>query len=143
VTPYRRFSLLVGLAVAIGSVVLSLGIARVIERYVADETATQTGRELVEHYNSSIFAPTIFERALDADEQLRFGRTVKFHLDVYDIVQVRMYMPDGTIVYSYDSALIGQSAFALPGAERAAAAARGQRSYEVSGDAAEIGRAHV
>jgi signal transduction histidine kinase len=132
-TPYRRFSVLVALVVAVGSIVISLAIAQVIERYVADETASQTARELEDHY-TVIFGSTVFERPLSADEQTRFHRSVRFHLDVYDIVQVRMYRPDGTIVYSYDPAVIGASAFDLLGAERARAAARGEHSYEVGLD---------
>ena len=137
-TPYRRFSALVALAVAVGSVVLSLAIARVIERYVAEETATQTAREVADHY-PSIFGPTIFQQPLSPDEQTRFNRTVRFHLDIYDIVQVRMYKPDGTIVYSYDPAAVGGSAFEGPGAERARGAARGERAYDVGGDGIDTG----
>jgi signal transduction histidine kinase len=130
VTPYRRFSLLVAAAVAVGSIVLSLAIGQVIERYVADETASQTGRELEEHY-TALFGSTVFERPLSPDEQTRFARTVKFHLDVYDITQVWMYKPDGSVVYSYDPSAIGGSAFAWPAGERSRAAARGEHSYQV------------
>src|SRR5688572_5654923 len=108
-TPYQRFSLVVAGLFLVGSVVVSFTIARVIEYFVAQDTASQTAREIEDHY-TVIFGPTIFQQPLSPDEQTRFARTVKFHLDVYDIVQVRMYKPDGTIVYSYDPSIIGQSA---------------------------------
>src|SRR2546425_3291504 len=134
-TPYQRFSLLVAGLFLIGSVVIALAIGRVIEYFVAADTATQTARELEEHY-AVIFGPTIFLQPLSPDEQARFNRTVKFHLDVYDIVQVRMYKPDGTIVYSYDTSLIGRSALQLPEADRARNAVVGQTQYEMRSDGA-------
>lgn len=132
-TPYQRFSILVATSFVIGAVVLSLTIARVIQQYVADDTAAQTSRELDGHFNV-IFGQDIFLRPFAADEQARFARTVKFHLDVYDVVQVRFYKPDGTIVYSYDPAVVGTSAFDLPEPERARLAAAGEGSYEWTTD---------
>ncbi len=129
-TPYQRFSLLVAAAFIVGSLVLSLALSAVIERYVADETATQTGREIDEHYRV-VLGDTIFQRPLAPDEQTRFRNTIKFHLDVYDIVQATLYKPDGTIVFSYSPDLIGRSAFELPGADRARRAAAGMQSYEL------------
>jgi signal transduction histidine kinase len=134
-TPYQRFSLLVAGLFLIGSIIVALTIGRVIEYFVAQDTATQTAREVADHY-INIFGPTIFQQPLSADEQTRFNRTVRFHLDVYDIVQVRMYKPDGTIVYSYDPGLVGRSALQLPEADRAARATRGERQYEMSSDGA-------
>src|SRR5262249_24254576 len=58
-TPYQRFSLLVAATFVLGTVVLSLTIATIIERYVADDTATQTAREIDEHYRL-IFDDSIF-----------------------------------------------------------------------------------
>jgi signal transduction histidine kinase len=130
-TPYQRFSLVVAALFLTGSLVIALTIGRVIEYFVAAETATQTARELEDHY-AVIFGPTIFLQPLSPDEQTRFNRTVKFHLDVYDIVQVRMYKPDGTIVYSYDPSLVGQSTRSLPGASQADRAIGGERHYEMS-----------
>jgi signal transduction histidine kinase len=130
-TPYTRFTVLVAVALVFGSVVLSFTIGAVIQRYVADDTASQTAREIDEHYRV-ILGNTIFERPLDQDEQTRFGRTIKFHLDVYDIVQATLYKPDGTIVYSYTPGLVGKSALDQPEAEHARQAIAGQQSYELT-----------
>jgi signal transduction histidine kinase len=132
-TPYQRFSILVAASFVVGAVVLSLTISRIIQRFVAEDTAAQTSRELEEHF-TVIFGQDVFLRPYAPDEQARFGRTVKFHLDVYDIDQVRLYKPDGTIVYSYDPALIGQSAFETGDPTNARKAAAGERSYEWSMD---------
>src|SRR5262245_21351048 len=132
-TPYQRFSLLVAGLFLAGSFGVALMIGRVIEYFVAQDTATQTAREVADHY-INIFGPTIFQQPLSPDEQTRFNRTVRFHLDVYDIVQVRMYKPDGTIVYSYDPTLVGQSTRRLPGADQAERAASGERQYQVGSD---------
>lgn len=130
-TPLQRFSLLVALAFTVAATVLSLLIATVVERLVAEDTASQTMRELDEHYRV-IFGQSIFERPLSPDEQRRFAQTVRFHLDVYDIVQATMLRPDGTIVYSYAPALIGTSAFDRPTAEHVRAALDGKSSYRVT-----------
>jgi signal transduction histidine kinase len=135
-TPYQRFSLVVAGLFVIGSLVIGLTIGRVIEYFVAQETATQTAREIEDHY-TVIFGPTIFQQPLSPDEQTRFARTVKFHLDVYDITQVWMYKPDGTIVYSYDPSAIGQSALQVLGGSRAERAISGEAQYTVTSDGAQ------
>lgn len=131
-TPFQRFSILVAAMFLIGSTVLSIVIGRIIEQYVAQDTATQTTHEIEEHFRI-IFGPAIFGAPFSPDEQTRFERTVRFHLDVYDIKQVWMYRPDGQVVYSYDPAAIGKSLFAGDDAPHARAAALGEPSYLVRG----------
>lgn len=80
-----------------------------------------------------MFGDSIFKGRLSPNEQARFFRTVKFHLDVYDIVQTRMYTPDGTIVYSYTPSQVGTSAFDSTPNSPAREAARGQKSSATVG----------
>ena len=130
-TPYTRFTVLVALAFVVGALALSLAISGVIQRYVADDTATQTAREIDEHYRV-VLGDTIFQRPLAPDEQRRFAATIKFHLDVYDIAQATLYKPDGTIIFSYTPDLIGKSAQSLPQADRIQRAINGEESYELT-----------
>jgi signal transduction histidine kinase len=127
-TPYQRFSLFLAGALLLGAVALSVTIATIIERFVAQDTAVQTAREVEVHY-PTIFGDQIFRRPFSREEQVHFDRTVRLHLDVYDVVWVRMYQPNGTIVYGYDPALVGRSVFHDPDADLARRAAAGEMSY--------------
>jgi signal transduction histidine kinase len=138
-TPYTRFSVLVAASFVVGSLVLSLTIGAVIQRYVADDTALQTAREIDEHYRV-VLGNSIFQRPLDQDEQTRFARSIKFHLDVYDIVQATLYKPDGTIVYSYTPSLVGKSAVEVTDREHAQRAIAGERSYELTDSSHLVGQ---
>ena len=137
--PYQRFTFLVSTVIVIGSLVLSLAVSFVIEQFIASDTTTQTAREVEEHYRV-VFGDSIFKGPLSPDEQARFFRTVKFHLDVYDIVQTKMYTPDGTIVYSYTPSQVGTSAFETTPNSPARAAAQGQRSSATVGAEALAGQ---
>jgi signal transduction histidine kinase len=130
-SPYRRFSLLLAGALVFGSIVLALSIAAIVERFVADDTARETAREIEVHY-PNIFGYGVFSQPLAPADQAIFNRNVRFHLDVYDVVRARMYGLDGTVVYSYDQAEVGRSAFDGPDAERARRAAAGEISFLVN-----------
>ncbi|TAK21916.1 MAG: hypothetical protein EPO26_13125 [Chloroflexota bacterium] len=130
-TPYHRFAFSVTLAFVVGSILLSWTISTVIERFIAEDTANQTGRGIAVHF-PAILGSTSFRQPLSPDEQARYGRIVKLHFDVYSIVQVKMYRPDGLATYSYAPSVIGTSGLATPGqdADRLARAAAGELSYE-------------
>jgi signal transduction histidine kinase len=130
-SPYRRFSLLLAGALVLGSIALALSIAAIVERFVADDTARETAREVEVHY-PNIFGYGVFSGALAPAEQTTLNRNVRFHLDVYDVVRARMYGPDGKVVYAYDLAEVGRSAFEGPDADRARSAAAGDISYLVT-----------
>ena len=127
-TPYQRFSLFLAGALLFGSVALALTLATIIERFVAQDTAQQTAREVEVHYRGLI-SDSIFRRPFSAEEQKTFDRTVRFHLDVYDVVGVQMYQPNGTVVYAYDPSVLGGSAFHGPDADVARRAAAGEMTY--------------
>jgi hypothetical protein len=130
-TPYQRFSLFLGGALVLGALALSFTIATIIERFVTDETAARSAREVEVHF-PTIFSYGVFRGPLSPDENTRFNRTVPLHLDVYEVVGVQMYRRDGTVVYSYDPSVIGRSAFEGADAERARRAVDGAASHAVT-----------
>ena len=130
-SPYHRFSLFLAGALVLGSVVLSLLIASIVERFVADDTARETAREVEVHY-PNILGYDVFGGPLTPQAQVTFNRNARFHFDVYDVLRARMYQPNGSIVYAYDPVEVGRSAFEGPDADRARRAAAGEVSYYVT-----------
>ncbi len=130
-TPLQRFTLSVGLTLAVAMVAMLIILAQVIERVVVDTTAQQTEREISSHFGvvftSDVFRP---DGAASIDMPI-FARTVRFHFDVYRIVDSTMVRPDGTIVYAYDPGTIGRSMRSRSDAERFDRALGGETRYEI------------
>lgn len=99
-TPYRQFTLLLGLVCVGGSVLLLTGIALTIDWFVLHETSDTTQRGVEVHFQAA-FGDDIFRRPFSEQELARFDQIVRMHFDLYDIVQARFYTPDGRIVYGY------------------------------------------
>lgn len=99
-TPYRQFTLLLGLVCVFGSALLVTGIALAIEWFVLYETSDITQRGVEVHFQAT-FGDDIFHRPFSEQELARFDQMVRMHFDLYNIVQTRFYTTDGRIVYSY------------------------------------------
>lgn len=131
-SPYQRFTVFLTGALVVGTIMLSFLLATIVERFVADDLARATAREVEVHY-PNIFGFDVFgDVPLTAPQQTTFDRTVRFHLGVYDVVRARMYRPDGAIVYAYDPAELNRSAFEGSDAERARRAVFDEVSYFVT-----------
>lgn len=105
--PVARFSVALGLVLAATAIVLSGLTAYLVDRYVADETATFT-RDAVSGHFGTIFRDDVFDRQLEAAEAKSLERNVVFHFAIYHVVATRFFRPDGTIVFSYDRTEIGR-----------------------------------
>jgi HD-GYP domain-containing protein (c-di-GMP phosphodiesterase class II) len=99
-TPVRQFAMLLGVALVVGAVVLGAAIALLLQRNLEDETVRVTQREVEVHFRA-VFKGDIFVRPLNPSEAARFDPMVKEHFGIYDIVQLRLYKADGTMVYNY------------------------------------------
>jgi signal transduction histidine kinase len=99
-TPYRQFTLLLGLACVFGSALLVTGITLAIEWFVLHETSDITQRGVEVHFQAA-FGDDIFRRPFSEQELARFDQMVRMHFDLYNIVQTRFYTTDGRMVYSY------------------------------------------
>lgn len=99
-TPLRQFVLLVGVTLIAGTILLGGTLAWLLQRHLEDETIALTRREVEVHFYN-IFQTNIFTRPLTEAEASRFDPTVRAHFGIYDIVQVRLYRTDGTMIYNY------------------------------------------
>ena len=99
-TPLRQFTLLMAATLLVGAVVLAGTLSWLLRRHLEDETISLTRQEVEVHFRD-IFKDNIFVRPLTADEASFFDPMVKAHFGIYDIVQVRLYKLDGTMVYNY------------------------------------------
>src|SRR5439155_19261016 len=90
-----------------GPVVLAARTAYLIERYVEDEAARVTQSSVASHFGT-VFSEDIFDHPLsDADRSL-LETIVSLHFSVYNVVATQFFLPNGTIVFSYDADQIGQ-----------------------------------
>ena len=106
-SPVARFSITLGAILIATAVVLAAGTAYLIERYVEDETARFTQSSVASHFGT-VFSEDIFDHPLsDADRSL-LETIVSFHFSVYNVVATQFFLPNGTIVFSYDEDQIGQ-----------------------------------
>ncbi|HET8569470.1 MAG TPA: HD-GYP domain-containing protein [Candidatus Limnocylindria bacterium] len=108
-SPVARFSIALGLTLAVTALVLAGATALVFGRYVEDETARFT-KDAVRSHFGTVFDEAVFSRTLDAKEWERLEQTVLFHFSVYGIVSTRFFDPSGRVVFSYDDADLGMTA---------------------------------
>jgi len=121
-SPVARFSIALGLVLAVTALALGGLTAYLIGRYVEDETVAFTQDAVAGHFGT-IFQNSVFQGSLsDADEE-DLEQSVIFHLSIYNIVATRFFAPDGTIVFSYDSSEIGRRLDPFQNASLAAALA--------------------
>jgi putative nucleotidyltransferase with HDIG domain len=106
-SPVARFSIALGLVLAVTALALGGLTAYLIGRYVEDETVAFTQDAVVGHFGT-IFQNTVFEGDLSDEDEEDLEQSVIFHLSIYNIVATRFFAPDGTIVFSYDTSEIGR-----------------------------------
>jgi putative nucleotidyltransferase with HDIG domain len=124
-SPVARFSLALGLVLAVTAVALGGVTAFLIGRYVEDETVSFTQDAVTGHFGT-IFQNSVFQGDLTDAEEQSLEQTVVFHFSIYNVVATRFYAPDGTIVFSYDYTEIGRRLDPIENASLGAALA-GQR----------------
>jgi putative nucleotidyltransferase with HDIG domain len=99
-TPLQQFTLLMGAALVVGTIALSGSLSWLLRRHLENETVTLTHTEVEVHFRD-IFKDNIFVRPLTDSEAVIFDPMVRAHFGIYDIVQLRLYRNDGTMVYNY------------------------------------------
>ena len=104
-TPTQQFTLLLGGALVLGTLILGGALAWLLQRHVEDETIRLTRSEVEVHFRD-VFGDTVFTGPIPAELARRFDSTVKTHFNVYDIVQLRLYTTSGRMVYNYLPGLI-------------------------------------
>ncbi len=105
--PVARFSVALGLVLAVTAVALGGVSAYLIGRYVEDETVGFTQDAVAGHFGT-VFQNSVFQRPLTQPEKTALEQNVVFHFSIYNVVATRFYAPDGTIVFSYDDSEIGR-----------------------------------
>jgi putative nucleotidyltransferase with HDIG domain len=106
-SPVARFSVALGLVLAVTAAALGGLTAILIGRYVEDETVTFTQDAVGGHFGT-VFQSSIFQHKLSAAELQTLEQNAVFHFSIYSVVATRFYTPDGTIVFSYDDDEIGR-----------------------------------
>ena len=106
-SPVARFSLALGAVLAVTALVLGLGTAYLVGRYVDDETTSFTQDAVASHFGS-VFSDDVFQRGLSPDERQELLTVVTFHFSIYNVVATEFFDRTGTIVFSYDSDEIGR-----------------------------------
>ena len=106
-SPVARFSLALGAVLAATAIVLSVGTATLISRYVADETTSFTQEAVASHFGT-VFSDDVFSRGLSPDELKQLTTFVTFHFSIYNVVATQFYDRGGTLVFSYDPSEIGR-----------------------------------
>jgi HD-GYP domain-containing protein (c-di-GMP phosphodiesterase class II) len=104
-TPVRQFTLLLGVALILGTVALGGALAWLLQRHLEEETIKLTQQEVEVHFRD-VFGDTVFTGPLDAAVAARFDPMVKTHFTIYDIVQLRLYTTSGQMIYNYLPGLI-------------------------------------
>src|SRR5713226_7405972 len=100
-SPVARFSVALGLVLAVTAVALGGVTAVLIGHYVEDETVTFTQDAVGGHFGT-VFQSSIFQHKLSAAELQTLEQNAVFHFSIYNVVATRFYASDGTIIFSYD-----------------------------------------
>jgi putative nucleotidyltransferase with HDIG domain len=106
--PVGRFSIALGVVLALTASAVALTTAIYVGRYIEDETARFTERAVASHFGT-IFSDDVFVRRLEGQEYQEFEGMVLFHFSIYNVVRTRFAAPDGRIVFSYDEDDLGKS----------------------------------
>jgi putative nucleotidyltransferase with HDIG domain len=105
--PVARFSLALAAVLAVTALVLGVGTAYLVGRYVSDETTSFTQNAVASHFGS-VFSDDVFQRGLSDDERAELLTVVTFHFSIYNVVATEFFDRTGTIVFSYDADEIGR-----------------------------------
>jgi putative nucleotidyltransferase with HDIG domain len=131
ISPYRRFTLILGCSVlAIG---LAIGIAAIlfINNFVVKDTIHFTKLAVQSHFNAFSILKDIFSEDKNTEEDTSYDMAdhgmianykgidglVHLHFDLYNFVSTRFYRTNGMITYSYDVKEVGAM---LPAVEQKA-----------------------
>jgi len=106
-SPVARFSLALAAVLVATALVLGVGTAYLIGRYVDDETTAFTQDAVASHFGS-VFSDDVFQRGLTTDERQELLTVVTFHFSIYNVVATDFFDRTGTIVFSYDSDEVGR-----------------------------------
>jgi putative nucleotidyltransferase with HDIG domain len=106
-SPVARFSITLGAILAVTAVVLAAGTAYLIERYVEEETARFTQSSVASHFGT-VFSEDVFDHPLSESDRESLESIVSFHFSIYGVVATQFFLPNGSIVFSYDEDEIGQ-----------------------------------
>ena len=104
-SPTQQFTLLLGAALILGTLILGGALAWLLQRHLEEETISLTRQEVEVHFRD-VFGDTVFTGPIPASLAQRFDSTVKTHFNVYDIVQLRLYTTSGRMVYNYLPGLV-------------------------------------
>ncbi len=96
---------MVSVACLVGALVISLSVSLLIQQFIFNETRDLTVAGVEVHFRAA-FGDDIFLKPFSEEELHKFDQMVRGHFDLYDIVQVKFYKPDGYISYSYTPKLI-------------------------------------
>ena len=106
-SPVARFSIALGAVLVATALVLSIGSAYLISRYVADETTSFTQSAVASHFGT-VFSDDVFQKPMTGKDLDQLTQFVTFHFSIYNVVATQFYDRSGTLVFSYDEAEIGR-----------------------------------
>src|SRR5690242_5494030 len=106
-SPVARFSIALGAVLVATALVLSVGSAYLISRYVADETTSFTQSAVASHFGT-VFSDDVFQKSMTGKDLDQLTQFVTFHFSIYNVVATQFYDRSGTLVFSYDEAEIGR-----------------------------------
>jgi len=106
-SPVARFSIALGAVLVATALVLSVGSAYLISRYVADETTSFTQSAVASHFGT-VFSDDVFQKPMSDKDLDQLTQFVTFHFSIYNVVATQFYDRGGTLVFSYDEAEIGR-----------------------------------
>lgn len=109
IPPVRQFAWLLAILVAAGALLMAVGLGATINSYFAHEAARVTVDAVTLHFQY-VFAHDVFEAPLAGPTLEAFERMVRAHMNLYRIAHVRVFRPDGTVVFSYRHDEIGRPA---------------------------------
>ncbi len=125
--PPSQRALLTGLAVAaVLAVAVVLGASVVVARQIAEAQAVAEAARTAQLLGDVVAEPALTDALLDGDAGARaeFDEVIRRATSGSEIVRVKLWTADGTIVYSDEPRLVGET-FALDDEERKALASGG------------------
>ena len=106
-SPLARFSITLAAILSVTAIALATGTAYLIDRYVEDETARFTQSSVASHFGT-VFDEDVFDRPLSDADRESLETIVSFHFSIYGVVATQFFLPNGTIVFSYDEDEVGR-----------------------------------
>src|SRR5665647_3659570 len=131
ISPYRRFTLILGGSVLAIGIVLGTAIILFINSFVVKDTIHFTKLAVQSHFNAFTLLKDIFADEKSTDESTEYKMAdhgmmanykgvdglVHLHFDLYNFVSTRFYRTNGMVTYSYAVKEVGSM---LPAGEQTA-----------------------